>query len=184
MRRSRSVVVLVVLLILSACGGSSDLVAWRDLTLQLPDGWTVFDDEPTRLSASNVPLGEIEGPGDRPEGDVVAVFLTHEPRTQPGDWRTYASERGAVIEVDEATEIGGLPATRIQLFDDTGDVPLRELVVLVPSRGVVLLAQPVPDVGATDGPEVFDRARDAFGEILASISWGAPVDAPGGAPGS
>lgn len=188
-RRRRATTLLVVAALvaglLGACGGGDpSQVAWRDLTLQLPDGWSVFEEEDTRLSVANTPLGrELTGdepvrPEDLPEGDVAAVFLTHEPRSGPGDWRRFVAESDAELEVDEAVEVGGLPATRLQFASLDAETPTRELVVVVPSRGVVLLAQPVPLRGASDGPQVFDDNLEVFDEIVASITWGVPLDDP------
>ncbi len=159
-----------------ACGGDDGSVAWRDLTLAVPDGWVVFEEADSRLSLANQPLGADVAEEDRPEGDVVAVFLTHRPGVTPGEWRSYIEEAGATLEVDEAIEVGGVPATRLQFLTPGGDgsATTRELVVVVPAREVELLAQPVPLPGDTQAPETFDRARPTFDELLASIRWGAP----------
>ena len=54
-----------------------------------------------------------------------------------------------------------------------------EMVVVVPSRSLTILLQPVPVRGQTDAPQVFLEARDQFDAILDSIRFGAPVDGPG-----
>lgn len=178
-RLARSVAALC-LVLLAACGGDPSVVSWRDAELQLPEGWTVFEDEPSRLSVANVPLGAEISEDERPEGDVVAMFFTHEPRTQPGDWRRYLEDIDAMVEVDEATDVGGVPATRFEYRSPTADgaAETRELVVVIPAREVVVLAQPVPLPGDEDAPEVFERGRAAFESVLESISWGAPVEGP------
>lgn len=185
MRRSiaRVTTMLVAALLLVACGGDDRAVEWRDARLQTPDGWVVFDDEETRLSVANVPLGPLlEEQGVQPEGDVVAMFFTHEPGATPTDWRDYAAANDVVIERDEAIEVGGVPATRFHLRDPeggSGQTLTRELVVVIPSREVVLLAQPVPALGDDDVTGVFDRHLAAFDQVLDSLTWGAPVGGPG-----
>jgi hypothetical protein len=179
----RWLTVLLVALVASACsGGGGDTVAWRDARLDLPDGWSVFEDEESRLSISNVPLGADVVEEDRPEGDVVAMFFTHEPGARPADWRELVAATGATLEVDEATEVGGVPATRLQFLTPASDGlgPTRELVVLVPAREVVILAQPVPLPGDADAPEVFDRGSPDFDAVLGSVVWGAPYTGEAG----
>lgn len=179
-RWSSALVAAFVLLAVTACGGGEGSLSWRDLTLELPDGWSVFEEADTRLGLSNVPLDQFAESDRPPTGDVIAVSLMHGSGANPGGWRDDAAERGVVVERDEAIEVGGVPATRFVLFDDTSDSPRRELVVVVPSRQVVLLATPVTPVGSTEGPEVYDRAAGTLDALVASIRWGAPVDAPGG----
>lgn len=181
MRGARLTLLALVAALLAACGGDGGDLRWRDLTLTVPDGWVVFEEETTRLSLANQPLGADVAEEDRPDGDVVAVFLTHRPGVTPGAWRRQIADAGATLEVDEATEVGGVPATRLQFRTPAveGLAETRELVVVVPAREVELLAQPVPLPGDTDAPEVFDRAGPTFDELLASFRWGAPVDGPG-----
>lgn len=174
---------LVALLALVGCGGGDDgTVAWRDLTLEVPEGWVVFDEAETRLSLANAPLGPEVSEDDRPTGDVVAMFFTHQPGVTPAAWREQIEASGAELEVDEATEVDGVPATRLQFLTPglPGAAETRELVVVVPSREVELLAQPVPLPDSTDAPEVFDRAVERFDEVLGSVRWGAPVDVRSG----
>ena len=172
--------VLAAAVALAACGGDEGALEWRDARLQIPDGWVVFDEEDTRLSIANVPLGpEVE---EMPEGDVVAIFLTHEVGAGPGAWREYAEANDVEVERDEAIEVGGVPATRLQLLDQaggSGDTLTREMVVVVPSREVVMLAQPLPSLGDDDITDVYDRAEDTFEAVLDSVRWGAPVGGPG-----
>lgn len=185
MRRSSSLVavLLAASVLLIGCGSDDGAVAWRDARLQTPDGWVVFDQEETRLSLANVPLGPLlEEQGVQPEGDVVAMFFTHEPGVTPTDWRDFATANDVVIERDEATEVGGVPATRFHLRDPeggSGQTLTREMVVVIPSREVVLLAQPVPALGDDDVTDVFDRHLAAFEQVLDSLRWGAPVGGPG-----
>lgn len=182
MPRTLLLPLLAVAALLAGCGGDDSAIEWRDARMQLPDGWVVFEEEDTRLSLSNVPLGPlVEEQGVQPDGDVVAMFFTHEPGAGPPAWREYAEERDIVIEQDEAIEVGGVPATRFQLLDDGGgggETLTRELVVVVPSREVVLLAQPVPTLGDEDVSDVYDRAADTFDDVIDSITWSAPLDRP------
>jgi hypothetical protein len=177
----RTVAVLVVAVLLGACGRGDAELRWRDLRLTVPDGWVVFEEEASRLSLANQPLGADVEEEQRPTGDLVAVFLTHRPGTTPGAWRDQIAASGATLEVDEATEVGGVPATRLQFLTPAGDgsAETRELVVVVPAREVELLAQPVPLPGDLEAPAVFDRALPTFEELLSSFSWGAPVDPAG-----
>lgn len=181
MRVARRSKLLVLALFLLAGCGEDGTTAWRDLTLTVPDGWVVFEEEPTRLSIANVPLGGDVAEEDRPTGDVVAMWFTHDSGITPGEWRDHIAEVGATLEVDEAIEVGGVPATRLQFLSPAlhGAAETRELVVVVPSREVAVLAQPVPLPDSTDAPQVFDRALATFDTVLESARWGAPVESPG-----
>jgi hypothetical protein len=175
-------VLAVLLTLLAGCGGGDDRLEWRDLTMSVPEGWVVFEEEETRLSLANEPLGAQISEEERPTGEVVAVFLTHRTGAAPGPWRDQIEASGAALEVDEAIEVDGVPATRLQFLTPgaAGTAETRELVVVVPSREVELLAQPVPRPGSTDGPATFDRSLGTFEALLDSIRWGAPVVPPDG----
>ena len=184
--RSTVLFLVALALVLTACGGGNQpsSVTWRNVTLQMPDGWYVFEEEETRLSISNADIGpeamrgvDID-PDDEVEldDDVVAMFLTFEPQASPADWRAYAEQQDATVESDEQIVIGGdVPATRIVMNYVTDGVPLREMVVVIPSRRVVVLAQPVPWAGQQDGPEVFLDHVDTFIEVLDTAEFGAPA---------
>ena len=184
-RRSTILLLLALSLVLMACGGGNQpaSVSWRNVTLQMPDGWYVFEEEETRLSISNADIGPEAMRGVDPDDDevelptdVVAMFFTFEPRAAPADWRAYAEQQDATVESDEQIVIGeDVPATRIVMNYVTDDVPLREMVVVIPSRGIVVLAQPVPRAGQQDGPEVFLDYVDTFIEVLDAAQFGAPV---------
>jgi len=47
--------------------------------------------------------------------------------------------------------------------------------VVIPSRAIVLLAQPVPAPGDEDAPEVFLEYLEDFLGVLESAEFGAPV---------
>ena len=187
MSSRRSIILLLVALslVLTACGGGNQpsSVTWRNVTLQMPDGWYVFEEEETRLSISNADIGPEAMRGADPDddeaelpNDVVAMFFTFEAQASPAAWRAYAEQQDATVESDEQILVGeDVPATRIVMNYVTDDVPLREMVVVVPSRGIVVLAQPVPRAGQQDGPEVFLDYVDTFIEVLDTAQFGAPV---------
>lgn len=169
--RWRAALLALLLVALSGCrGGDDGVVRWRDLTLVPPSGWVVFEQGDVVLSLADAELG---GEGERGQRAVAAQF-THEPDTVPDDWRRFVADQGGALEVDEAISVDGLPATRLVFAFTTNEVPTREMVVLVPSRGLVMLFQPVIEGGETDGPERFLDRRDAFDAIVDSIDFGAP----------
>lgn len=174
------VVGLMLAVSLTACGAGNQpsSVEWRNVTVRLPDGWYLFEEASTRLSISNQDIGPEALRGAAPSVDepVVAMFFTYEPATQPDDWRRYVEEQGATLEVDDRLELDGeVPATRLIFLYETDGVPLREMVVVIPSRAIVVLAQPVPAIGDTTGPEVFLDHVETFVEVLENASFGAPV---------
>lgn len=159
---------------LAGCGGEDRVRSWRGLELELPRGWVVFEESPTLLGIADAPLGEDAGdPGDR----TVAAQFTVEAGATPDDWRAFVEQEDGELEVDERIEVGGVPATRMVFAFTTNDIPMREMVVVIPSRELVVLMQPVPAQGETDAPEVFLEHRDEFDQILDSIVFGAPVSA-------
>jgi len=165
----------------TGCGESNQpsSVEWRNITMDLPDGWYLFEEEDTRLSLSNQDIGisEVEGePKERPEGDTVAMFFTYEPGTVPDDWRDLLGGLDADIETDRALRLAGdVPATQIVYRYETQGVITREMAVVIPSRSVVLLAQPVPAPVDGDVSEVFLDHLDDFMSVLESAEFGAPV---------
>jgi hypothetical protein len=169
---------LLLTIVAVGCGGQPSSVEWRNVTVRLPDGWYVFEEADTRLSISNRDIGPEttrEGASDVDE-PVVAMFFTYEPSTLPEDWRTYVDEQDATLEVDDRLVLDGeVPATRLVFSYVTDGVPLREMVVVIPSRSIVVLAQPVPAVGDTSGPDVFLTYVETFMQVLEEASFGAPV---------
>lgn len=165
---------LLVTVLLGACGASDGPVTWRELTVEVPDGWVVAERDEQKLSLANVDLG----PGQADELEA-AVFVTHEPGTSIDDWRGLVAERDGTVETDDAVTVGGVPASRLVFRHDANGTPLREMVVVVPSQDVVMLFQPVVLRGSQDGPETFERYRDTFGRVLATVRFG---DAGGGTP--
>lgn len=164
----------VVALLLSGCSSSSEpggVVAWRELTIDLPDGWVELGRTETSLS-----VGDGEGstePGER--GDLyVFTQFTIERSASADAWRAFVDEQDATLEQDVATTVDSLPANQIQYSFTTNGIPTRERIVVIPSRDLVLLQQPVPMQGETEGPEWFDDHVDEFDSLLEGIRFGAP----------
>lgn len=177
-RRALAVLLAVAFLLVAAgCDrGGGPQRSWRDLTVTLPDGWSVFEDEPTRFSVADGTLGEE---GDRGTADVAA-FFTHEPGSRPDAWRELVDgPLDGTLERDETLQVGGLPATRLVFRHESNGLPMREMVVLVPSRELVILMQPIVVRGERDGPDVFAAHLDEFDALLSSIRFGAPPDQRG-----
>lgn len=164
--------------LLAGCGSDEGPVVWRNITVDLPEGWVVFERTDTTLSIANVLLGPQDGGDARnaPAGDVVAMFFSYEPDTLPRDWLTFLAANDAVIETEQQRMLtGDIPATQLvyRLTDEVTDT--REMVVLIPSRNVVILAQPVPLAGDPSGPDVFLRYIDTFLTVIDTLTFGAPV---------
>ena len=183
-RRSIFLLLAALSLLFVACGGGNQpsSVTWRNVTLPMPDGWYVFEDEDTRLSISNADIGPEamrttqEDPDVESRTDVVAMFFTFEPATQPEDWRQFVEQQEGTMHDDESVVLGEeTPATQFVFEHVSGGIPLRELVAVIPSRGVVVLAQPVPSQGQVDGPEVFSDYRATFEQVLETLSFGPPL---------
>jgi hypothetical protein len=174
----RAALLLWLTVVAVSCGGQPSAVEWRNVTVRLPDDWYVFEEADTRLSISNEDIGPEAMREGAPEVDepVVAMFFTYEPTTSPDEWRSYVEEQDATLEVDDRLELDGeVPATRFVFSYVTDGVPLREMVVVIPSRSIVVLAQPVPAVGDTSGPDVFLAYVETFMQVLEEASFGAPV---------
>ena len=177
--------ILLLAVVLVACGGAATTgtVEWRDLDVTLPAGWEVYQARSDLLAASDGGFADLQEDGsvpDQPEdpddNDVVALQFTWEPRTTAADWRALVEEAGGTVESDESTTVGGVPATSLVFSWVTNNVPTRERVVLVPSRELVLLFQPVPVQGQTTGPQVYLDKAEQFDAVLGSIRFGAPVE--------
>jgi hypothetical protein len=165
-------------LMLTGCSSQDGPLVWRNITVELPEGWVVFERTETTLSIANVPLGS-EADGDErvaPDGDVVAMFFSYEPDTLPRDWLEFLAANDAEIETEQQRILtDDVPATQLvyRLTDDITDT--REMVVLIPSRNVVILAQPVRLAGDPSGPDVFLRYIDTFLGVVDTLTFGAPV---------
>ena len=174
--------VLVLAVSILGCGGDDpqpEVVTWRNVTVDLPEDWYLVEQGETHLTISNQDLRvseDPEQPRPRPEGDVVAMYFTYEPETLPEDWRAFVEDQDATLESDDAIVVGeNVPATRIVYSYVTNGVPTREMVVLIPSRGIVVLSQPIPGPGEDDAPQVFLRYIETFLEVLQSAEYGAPM---------
>lgn len=162
----------------AGCGGSPSEVSWRNLQIPVPDGWHVFEQTDDRLSISNVDLASFAEQGEVPDDDVVAIFFTYEPATLPADWRSLLATRDADLETDDRLQLGDeIPATRLIYSFVSADVPTREMVVLIPSRQIVMLAQPVPRPGQVTGPELFMDNIGVFMDVIEGILFGRPAAA-------
>lgn len=179
-RRRHVLVLLVVALVLSACGDSRQPseARWRNLTIPLPDGWYLFEDEDTRLSISNRDLGvdAADRGVDDQDAPTVAMWFTYVPDTLPADWRAWAESVDATIESDQQIQLDGdVPATRLVYRFETLGVHTREMVVVIPSRQIVVLANPVFGPGDDDVRELFVDHFEDFSAVLDGITLGSPV---------
>ncbi len=175
MTRRVLAVLAAVALLVGACGGDDQAVAWRDLDLRLPAGWTVVNDQAGALYVADGAPGEEPGePGDL----EVGIQLSSESAPSSADWRLLVDDQGWTLERDESITVDDLPATLLEFSSDGSDgrPPTREQVVVVPSRDLVILSQAVTVQGQEDGPEVFDDHVDDFEAVRDSISFGAPED--------
>jgi hypothetical protein len=157
--------------LLSGCA-SGPIREWRDLEVTLPAGWSVGNETSNAIYLAD---GAMTGDPQDPGILEVGVQLSYEPRTTIADWRDFVRAQDGTIEEDEGLQVDGIPADRLVFSYVTGDTPMREMVVVVPSRGVVMLFQPAPLAGEQDGKERFTQRRDEFEQILGSIRFGAPV---------
>ncbi len=104
------------------------------------------------------------------------MFFTYEPATVPDDWRRFLVAQEATLESDTMVTLDGeVPATRLVYSYETLGTPTREMVTVIASRGIVVLAQPVPGPGDTDAPQVFLDHVEAFNTVLETLEFGSPV---------
>lgn len=174
-----------VVAVLAACSGgggsTSGPVEWRDMDLVVPDGWLVLEERGDLLLLANRDLrtDDIEAtpnlPLDPDANDVVAAQFTTDA-TSADAWRGLIRSEDGTIEADEAIQVGGVPATAITFRWSTNGVDTRERVVIVPSRQLIILLQPVPIQGQTTGPEVYLEHVEEFAALLESIEFGAPEE--------
>lgn len=171
--------------VLVGCGGAATTgtVEWRDLDVTLPQGWEVYESRTDLLAASDGDFADLQEvgtvpdqPDDPDDNDTVAFQFTSQPGASADEWRALVEQAGGTVEVDESITVGGVPATSLTYSWVTNQVPTRERVVLVPSRDLVLLFQPVPVQGQTTGPQVYVDKAEQFEAVLDSIRFGAPVD--------
>ncbi|MFA9446131.1 hypothetical protein [Egicoccus sp. AB-alg6-2] len=189
MFRARPGLVRVLLLCLAvalgACGGDGgnqpDSVSWRNVDLDVPDDWYVYERSDVHLSLSNADLSPQTDDEEReafvpPEDGVVAMAFTYEPDSSPAAWRRFVEQQDATLEADNRLTLDGdVPATQLIFSYETNGIPTREMVVLIPSRAIVVLSQPVPGPGDDDAPDVFLDHIETFLDVLESADFGQPV---------
>ncbi len=145
-------------LVLAACGGS-DAVAWDVVRLTLPDGWEVVAEERDRLVLADH-LVEEGGRG-------VTVTFLRVPDALPDAWRGRIADRGAVLESDAGVRVAGdVPATQLVLLDEVDGVPVREVLLVIPSRGLVLAITPRVGPEDRDGPDLLLERLDGVRTVL------------------
>ena len=157
-RGRRTVAALLAAGVLSACSGPT-AVAWDVVRLDVPEGWEVLVEERDRLVVADHLVAE----GER----GVTVSFLRVPDALPDAWRTRVAERGAELEADTPVRIAGdVPATQLVLRDEVDGVPVREVLLVVPSRGLVIAITPRIVMGEQDGPELLLERLDAVRTVL------------------
>lgn len=163
----RVLALLLVPVLLSACGGP-ERVDWPGLRFELPAGWERIADGTDRLVLAD----HLAADGER----GVLVTFVRVPGTLPDDWRQRIAERGALLESDEGIMIAGdIPATQLVLLDDPGGTPVREVILVVASRGLVISVAPRVVAGDQDGPELLLASLDGVRDLLDGIELAPPA---------
>jgi hypothetical protein len=165
--RLRLLAALLAPLVLAACSGS-DGIEWPGVRLDLPPGWEVVASERDRLVLAD----HVAGDGAR---GVLVTFL-RVPGTLPDDWRARVADRGALLESDAPVLIAGdVPATQLVLLDEVDGTPVREVILVVASRGLVIAVTPRLLPGEQDGPELLLEALDGVRAVLDRVELAAPA---------
>jgi len=163
----RTLALLLVPIVLAACSGSAR-VDWPGLRLDLPDGWERIEERSDRLVLAD----HLADEGER---GVLVTFL-RVPGTLPDDWRQRIAERGALLESDEGVRIAGdVPATQLVLLDRIDGTPVREVILVVASRGLVIAITPRVTPGDEDGPELLLESLDEVRSLLDIIELAPPA---------
>jgi hypothetical protein len=158
---------LLVPLLLAACGGA-ERVDWPGLRMALPEGWEIIEQTADRLVLADHLA--VEG------GRGVHVTFLRTPGVVPDDWRERITQRGAEVESDEAIRIAGdVPATQLVLLADYDGTPVREVILVVASRGLVIGITPRVTPGDLDGPDLLLGSLDAVRALLDDIELAPPV---------
>lgn len=162
----RGMALLLLPLVLAACTGSSQ-VSWPGVRFDLPEGWEVLEQTGERLVLAD----HLAEEGER---GVLVTFL-RVPGTLPDDWRENVAARGAELESDEAVLISGdVPATQLVLRDTVDGTPVREVLLVVSSRGLVIAVLPRLAPGDQDGPELLLESLDAVRGLLDAVELAPP----------
>jgi hypothetical protein len=165
-RARRLPILLLAAFLLSACSGSS-AVSWPGASFELPSGWEVLEQTPSRLVLAD----HLRIDGER----GVLVTFVRAAGTLPNEWRRSVAERGATLETDSPVLIAGdVPATQLILLDVVDGIPLREALLVVPSRGLVIAITPRLEPGDEDGPDVLLASLDGVREFLDGVQLSAP----------
>jgi hypothetical protein len=159
--------VLLVAGVLTACSGTSG-VSWPGVALELPSGWEVLEQSSGRLVlADHLRAEEERG---------VLVTFVRAPGTLPDDWRRSVAERGADLEADTPILLAGdVPATQLILRDTVDGIPLREALLVIPSRELVIAITPRLLPGDVDGPELLLESLDDVRAFLDTIRLTPPA---------
>jgi hypothetical protein len=165
-RWARSVALFAATL-LAACS-SSAAVSWPGVSFELPPGWEVVEQTSGRLVLADHARTQDER--------GVLVTFVRAPDTLPDDWRRSVAERQATLETDAPVLIAGdVPATQLILRDVIDGIPLREALLVVPSRGLVIAITPRLLSGEQDGPELLLESLDAVRALLDEVELAPPV---------
>ena len=163
----RTLVVGLLIVLAAACGTSSEL-RWTSVRAELPDGWELLASSDTQLILAD----HVAAEGGR---GVLVTFL-RAPGTLPDDWRSTVVDRGALLESDDAVLVAGdVPATQLILLDEVDGTRVREALLVIPSRGLVVAITPRLEVGDTDGPELLLESLDAVRSFLDGIQLAIPL---------
>lgn len=166
-RQGRSLGLLIAPLLVLACSGP-ERVEWPGARFDVPAGWELVAQERERLVLAD----HLAEQGER---GVLVTFL-REPGTVPDDWRQRIEERGATLESDEPVLIAGdVPATQLVLRDEVGGTPVREAILVVASRGLVIAITPRVAPGEQDGPELLLGSLDEVRGVLDTIELALPA---------
>lgn len=165
-RRIRLALALLLVPVLAACSGS-DRIEWPGVRLDLPEGWELVAEEPVRLVLAD----HVADAGER----GVHVTFLREPGTLPDDWRRRIADQGLTLESDTQTIIAGdVPATQLIVLASTDGLPVRQVILVVASRGLVISIDPVLAPGDQDGPELLLESLDGVRAVLDTVELAPP----------
>jgi hypothetical protein len=156
--RRRILALLLVGALIAGCGGP-ERIEWPGLRADLPDGWEVITEDRDRLVLADHLVAE--------GGRGVLITFLRVPGTLPDDWRLRVAERGATVESDGGVLIAGdVPATQLIITDVVNGIPVREALLVVASRGLVISVTPRVLPGELDGPTLLLESLDGVRALL------------------